>query len=327
LSRQNEVNGQLQKMHLSPEETALAIVGKSLQQRGYKFVTVSPETHTQIIQRATGNDACREAFGWSRWLDKTSLPPDIFEPLQDAGLVEIDGEQFRSLIRYSSLDGQLFAHSAFPTDSKDAVFFGPDTYRFIHVLRRRLPECGLSRMSTIVDVGCGSGAGGIFAAKLLGPRFRSEIILADVSEKALSFSRANISINAVNRVETLHSDVLGSISGDIDLIIANPPYLIDAQNRLYRDGGGEFGLELSLRIVREALEHLKTDGTLVLYTGTPVVGGHDLLREALVPTIEATGLAFEYEELDPDVFGEELAHPPYDQADRIAVVALILRKY
>ena len=86
-------------------------------------------------------------------------------------------------------------------------------------------------------------------------------------------------------------------------------------------------MELSLRIVREALEHLKTDGTLILYTGTPVVGGHDLLREALVPIIESTSLAFEYEELDPDVFGEELAHPPYDQADRIAVVALILRKY
>ena len=314
-------------MHLSPEETALATVGESLQQRGYKFVAVSPETHKQIIQRAPGNDACREAFGWSRWLDRTSLPPDIFETLQDAGLVEVNGEQFRSLIRYSSLNGQLFAHSAFPTDYKDAVFFGPDTYRFIHVLRRRLPECGLSRMSTIVDVGCGSGAGGIFAAKLLGPRFRSEIILADVSEKALSFSRANISINAVGNVETIYSDVLGNISSDIDLIIANPPYLVDAQNRLYCDGGGEFGLELSLRIVREALEHLKTDGTLILYTGTPVVGGHDLLREALVPTIEATGLAFEYEELDPDVFGEELAHPPYDQADRIAVVALILRKY
>ena len=55
--------------------------------------------------------------------------------------------------------------------------------------------------------------------------------------------------------------------------------------------------------------------------------GHDLFSEALVPLIEEPRLAFEYEELDPDVFGGELAHPPYDRADRIAVVALCLRKY
>ena len=247
------------KMHLSREEEALATVGGSLKQRGYKFVTISPETHKQVMRHAPGNDAYREVFGWSRWFDRIALPPDIFETLQEAGLVESDGEQFRSLIRYSSLDGQLFAHSAFPTDFEDAVFFGPDTYRFINVLRRRLHDYELSQTSTIVDVGCGSGAGGIFVSKLLGPEFRSEIILADVSEKALSFSRANISINAVGNVETLHSDVLGGISSGIDLVVANPPYLVDAQKRLYRDGGGEFGFGLSLRIVEEALERLKTE--------------------------------------------------------------------
>jgi hypothetical protein len=31
-----------------------------------------------------------------------------------------------------------------------------------------------------------------------------------------------------------------------------------------------------------------------------------------------------YEEIDPDVFGEELEHPPYDRADRIAVVAVTI---
>jgi hypothetical protein len=33
---------------------------------------------------------------------------------------------------------------------------------------------------------------------------------------------------------------------------------------------------------------------------------------------------FSYEEIDPDVFGEELAYPPYDRADRIAVVAVTI---
>ena len=50
------------------------------------------------------------------------------------------------------------------------------------------------------------------------------------------------------------SDVLAAIPGQFDLIVANPPYLVDKQARLYRNGGGMFGYDLSLRILRESLE-------------------------------------------------------------------------
>jgi hypothetical protein len=33
---------------------------------------------------------------------------------------------------------------------------------------------------------------------------------------------------------------------------------------------------------------------------------------------------FTYEEIDPDVFGEELEYSPYDRADRIAVVGVTI---
>ena len=39
-------------------------------------------------------------------------------------------------------------------------------------------------------------------------------------------------------------------------------------------------------------------------------------------TARARDLCFTCEEIDPDVFGEELEHPPYDRADRIAAVAI-----
>ena len=68
-------------------------------------------------------------------------------------------------------------------------------------------------------------------------------------------------------------------------------------------------------------------GRLAIYTGSAIVDGHDLFREQTEKLLAEAGHVYEYEEMDPDVFGEELAHPPYDQADRIAVVALILRKY
>jgi SAM-dependent methyltransferase len=53
----------------------------------------------------------------------------------------------------------LLAHSAYPTLSADAVFFGPDTYRFAALLAARVERAG-----HVADVGCGSGAGGLLLA-------------------------------------------------------------------------------------------------------------------------------------------------------------------
>ena len=80
------------------------------------------------------------------------------------------------------------------------------------------------------------------------------------------------------------------------------------------------GAELSLRIAREALERLPRGGGLVLYTATAIVDGEDLLLRALLPHLR--GARFDYRELDPDVFGEELDRSAYRNVERIAVVAL-----
>ena len=53
-----------------------------------------------------------------------------------------------------------------------------------------------------------------------------------------------------------------------------------------------------------------------------MVDGVPKLFEALTPRLTASGRAFTVEEIDPDVFGEELEHAPYDRADRIAAVAV-----
>ena len=96
--------------------------------------------------------------------------------------------------------------------------------------------------------------------------------------------------------------------------------LSDEMHRAYRDGGGALGAELSVRIAREALERLPRGGGLVLYTATAIVDGEDLLLRALLPHLR--GARFDYRELDPDVFGEELDRSAYRNVERIAVVAL-----
>jgi hypothetical protein len=43
---------------------------------------------------------------------------------------------------------------------------------------------------------------------------------------------------------------------------------------------------------------------------------------AIEPMLSRAGLVWSYEELDPDVFGEELEHEAYQFVDRIAAVWL-----
>jgi methylase of polypeptide subunit release factors len=309
---------------LNPAEKAMVALAALLQEQGYSFTSVTPQTHLRVLNRLPRGDSNREVFGWNRPFQKAQLSPQIVQLLGAADAIEDIQGASRSRIRFSSLDGLLFCHSAFPTVDQDSVFFGPDSYRFAAAVGRFVRTLQRNSLAAVVDVGCGSGVGGIYLAK----RFdlpAAKIYLADISQKALSMSRVSIAINGATGVDVQHSDVLACFPRNLDLVISNPPYLVDPKRRLYRDGGGEFGIELSLRIVAEAIEHLKPGGFLFLYTGTPVVDGVDLFREAL-SRLACSSLPIIYEELDPDVFGDELSSPSYNQADRIAVVSLIVQK-
>jgi methylase of polypeptide subunit release factors len=151
-----------------------------------------------------------------------------------------------------------------------------------------------------------------------------QVVLADINHAALRHARINAALAGARAVEVVESDVLAGVTGPIDVVIANPPYLADPGRRLYRDGGGALGFDLSLRIVQEALARLEPGGQLVLYTGSPVVAGQHPLRASLAPVLATRSCRSSWEEIDPDVFGEELDAPAYRDVDRIAVVALVV---
>ncbi len=297
-------------------DQALLDLGRALREAGYSFVTPTPETIRRVNARP-GNQAARDlrgVFGWSRPFGEGLLPAAMLALLERAGALEHlepAAARFRSGVRFSSLEGKLFVHSASPTTAADAVFFGPDTIRYAGLLLRSVERTG-----RVVDVGCGSGAGGI----VLAPRAR-KIVLSDINPLALRYARVNALLAQVeDQIEIVESDVLRAVEGPLDLVVSNPPYLADHRGRVYRDGGGPRGIDLSVRIAREALARLSSGGRLLLYTASPIEDGRDPLREALEPLLARA--AFTYAELDPDVFGEELDQPAYASADRIAVVAL-----
>jgi methylase of polypeptide subunit release factors len=305
---------------MDAKSRALTGLGKTLQSRGYRFVPVTPATHCRILNRPLGQTTLESIFGWNRPFEREGLDPIIFDLLEKADALKSEAGRFKSRVRFATIGDLLFVHSAFPTAEQDAVFFGPDTYRFARLLRVSLSDMAASGPLRLVDIGSGSGAGGIFGARLLA--VPTELILADISPKALAFSAINAVVNDLPSVKTVLSDVLGGIEGDADIIIANPPYLVDEDRRLYRHGGGEFGISLALRIAEQSLGRLAPGGRLILYSGTPIIGGTDPFFESLRPLLQLHASQFSYEEIDPDVFGEELDRRAYASADRIAAVGL-----
>ena len=310
---------------LSAADEALVSVGRRLQREGYHFITVTPASHGRVNARARRSPpTLRDIFGWSRPFSKSDLPETLLAELEAAGGL-LPGPELRCAVRFSSLDGLLLAHTAFPTDQSDAVFFGPDTYRFARAIRHLLTNYKAPRGVRILDVGAGSGAGGLYAARLM--RNTSPVlVLSDINQGALRLSRVNAELNDAHDVTVVESDLYARTGDAFDLIISNPPYLVDPLQRLYRHGGGELGFALSLDIAEQGIAHLAPGGRLLLYTGSAIVDGLDMLREALTILLARRGIQWTYEEIDPDVFGEELENAPYDRADRIAVVAVMIER-
>jgi methylase of polypeptide subunit release factors len=127
-------------------------------------------------------------------------------------------------------------------------------------------------------------------------------------------------------MELLEGEGLAGFEGPIDLALANPPYIVDRKAREYRDGGALHGGEVALEMAQAALPCLASGGRLILYTGSAIVSGHDELGGRLAKLAGERGADLRYWELDPDVFGEELAEEAYRDVDRIAVVAAVFTR-
>jgi methylase of polypeptide subunit release factors len=308
---------------MEAKRLALTTLGRTLQARGYRFVAVTPATHCRVLDRPEGPATLESIFGWNRPFDREAVEEDIFELLEDAEALEAVSGRYKSKLRFATVGNLLFVHSGFPTD-RDAVFFAPDTYRFVRLLRAALSDLTGRGPLRLVEAGCGSGAGGIFAGRLLGPTTR--VVLADSSREALALAAVSAVLNDIPSPEIVMSDVLSGVEGTPDIIVANAPYLVDDGTRLHAHGGGELGIATALRVAEEALARLAPGGRLVLYAGTPIIAGADPLYQSLRPLLERNASEFSYEEIDADVFGEELDRGAYAQADRIAVIALTAAK-
>lgn len=299
-------------------DDALVELLHQLVDRQYHFTCVTPATHARVLSRpAPDEPGLRDIFGWNRHFLAAQLEPELLRLLERSGCVEKNGDQLRSRVRVASLGGRLFLHSSYPTSSDDSVFLGPDTYRFVRFVLAQRQE--LERAAWLVDMGAGSGAGGILAGAAAAI---ARVTLVDINPAAARLARIN-AIAAGAEASVLVSD---QIPRGCDLVIANPPYMMDISHRTYRDGGAMFGGELASRWAKEALESLGPAGTMLLYTGAAVRRGRLPLVECLQNLCTKADATLDVEEIDPDVFGEELENPAYGEIERIAALGIRITK-
>ena len=123
-------------------------------------------------------------------------------------------------------------------------------------------------------MGCGAIAIAL-AANLSGAR----VTATDISPAALKLASENVSRHGVeDRVTLLEGDLLQDVSGPIDILVSNPPYIpsehLAAIPREIRDheprvalDGGENGMVLIERLICQAKEKLRPGGAMFVEIG------------------------------------------------------------
>ena len=147
-----------------------------------------------------------------------------------------------------------------------------------------------------LDLCTGSGCIGI-AMAAHNPHWRVDV--ADISDDALALARENIALHQLDmHVRAVRSDLFSGLAGErYDLIVSNPPYVTDDE---YAALPGEYahepklgltagvdGLDIALRILRDAADHLTDDGLLIVE-----VGESEHALNALLPGVPFVWIEF-----------------------------------
>lgn len=128
-----------------------------------------------------------------------------------------------------------------------------DTYLLLSALEVRRGERTL-------EMGCGSGLLSMHMAKA-----GATVTAVDIDARAVAATENGARMNGLP-VRAVHSDLFSNVLGSYDLIIFNPPYLrgeVRGQEDLCW-AGGEDGVELTARFLRQARDHLAPGGRILL---------------------------------------------------------------
>ena len=250
---------------------------------------------TNFLQERGVNDAKLSAewiLAHSLGIKRLDLYLQFERPLKEAEL-ELIRKGIRRRAKREPLQyimGSIdFYGVTLKVDSR-ALIPRPETEYLLELLQTRY----LNREPTrLLDLGTGTGA---LAIALLNAFPDAEATAVDKSENALELAAENANLVGVSdRLQLVASDWFKHVDGTFELILANPPYLTEAEMKSAEPEvahfepqealfGGKDGLENLNLIVEEAYHYLIDGGMLVLETGI-------LQHEGLIERAKAHGYA------------------------------------
>lgn len=102
----------------------------------------------------------------------------------------------------------------------------------------------------ILDLGCGYGVIGIYAAHFSGAE---NVTMVDINPIAVELSRKNAKYNNLSAINIFQSDGFHNIvEQDFDLILSNPPYHAD--------------FKVPKNFIENGFRHLKSGGSMIMVT-------------------------------------------------------------
>jgi len=175
------------------------------------------------------------------------------------------------------------------------------------------PWLGGREVQRALDLCTGSGC----IAIAMGHYFPHwDVDATDISQDALALAAENVQWLGVDNVRLLQSDLFKGLQGPrYDLIVSNPPYVThaetDALPREYNHEpelglrAGEDGLDLVLKILRDAPDYLHENGLLICE-----VGESERHLVALLPEVEFVWIEFEIGQMGVFAleYGELITH-------------------
>ena len=149
----------------------------------------------------------------------------------------------------------------------------PETELVVDAVLASAPEM---QLFTMIDACTGSGNVAVAVAR---HRRNARIGATDISGKALEVARRNAARHGVeSRVTFVEADLFGDLTGPVDIVTVNPPYVpekdrgglqpeVGGHEPAVSLFGGNSGLDVVERVVREAPPLLREGGYLIFEFG------------------------------------------------------------